>query len=188
MTQMQVAAKSGLSQSNINTWERGRSMPLPDGLIALADCFDCSIDYLLGHECENFVKPFSEECEPITEGSFAIEKFSEILKALRKERKLTQQELAERSGISRSNINTWESGKSLPLPDGLIALADAFGCSVDYLLGRESEDGSVVIAQQYDFSDNELKMIKMFRALNERRQALALVYVEALYDSEIEGI
>ena len=101
---------------------------------------------------------------------------------------MTQMQVAAKAGLSQSNINTWERGRSMPLPDGLIALADAFGCSVDYLLGRESEDGSVVIAQQYDFSDNEWKMIKMFRALNERRQALALVYVEALYDSEIEGI
>ena len=115
-------------------------------------------------------------------------KFSVILKTLRKEHNFTQQELADKSGISRSNINNWENDKSLPLPNGLIALADAFGCTVDYLLGRESEDGSIVINQQYDFSDNEWKMIKMFHALNARRQALALVYVAALYDSEIKGI
>lgn len=98
--------------------------------------------------------------------------FSATLKTLRKEHCLTQQELAEKSGISRSNINTWESGKSLPLPDGLIALADAFGCSVDYLLGRESEEGVIVVSGDFNLSETEKTLIKDFRLLPSRQQSL----------------
>lgn len=97
--------------------------------------------------------------------------FSATLKTLRKEHRLTQQELADKSGISRSNINTWELGKSLPLPDGLIALADAFGCSVDYLLGRESEEGVIVVAENFDLSEMEKTLIKDFRLLPSRQQS-----------------
>lgn len=98
--------------------------------------------------------------------------FSATLKTLRKEHRLTQQELADKSGISRSNINTWELGKSLPLPDGLIALADAFGCTVDYLLGRESEEGVIVVSGDFNLSETEKTLIKDFRLLSSRQQSL----------------
>ena len=115
-------------------------------------------------------------------------KFNEILRNLRKSANLTQEKLADELQIDKRQISKLETAYNEPNIELLIKLADCFGCTVDYLLGRESEDGSIVIAQQYDFSDNEWKMIKMFHALNARRQALALVYVAALYDSEIKGI
>lgn len=99
-------------------------------------------------------------------------KFSVILKTLRKEHDFTQQELADKSGISRSNINNWENDKSLPLPNGLIALADAFGCSVDYLLGRESEEGIIVVSGDFTLSETEKTLIKDFRMLPSRQQSL----------------
>ena len=74
-----------------------------------------------------------------------MEDFGYRLKMIREESHLTQQQLADYSGISRSNIGTWERGRSVPLPDGLIALADALNCSIDYLLGRESEAGIISI-------------------------------------------
>ena len=93
------------------------------------------------------------------------------LRILRNEQGITQQQLADQAGISRSNINTWESGKSLPLPDGLIALADAFGCSVDYLLGRESEEGVIVVSEDFNLSEMEKMLIKDFRLLPSRQQS-----------------
>lgn len=103
----------------------------------------------------------------------------ERLRILRNEQGITQQQLADRAGISRSNINTWESGKSLPLPDGLIALADCFGCTVDYLLGRESEDGMIVLkADQY--SDDEQEFIKLYRQLSNRQKFAALNFVKGM--------
>ena len=40
------------------------------------------------------------------------------------------------TGISSGNISDWLSGRSQPKAEALIKLADFFGCSVDYLLGR----------------------------------------------------
>ena len=110
------------------------------------------------------------------------------LRQLRLMKNKTQEEICQVCGFKQGNYTSWETGRYTPTADNLIKLANYFGCTVDYLLGRESEDGSIVIAQQYDFSDNEWKMIKMFHAMNGRRQSLALVYVAALYDSEIKGI
>ena len=60
----------------------------------------------------------------------------ERLKALRKEKKVTQKEVAEFFKIDQSTYAGYESGKSIPSPDRLSALADFFGVSTDYLLGR----------------------------------------------------
>lgn len=103
----------------------------------------------------------------------------ERLRILRNEQGITQQQLADRAGISRSNINTWESGKSLPLPDGLIALADCFGCSIDYLLGRESEDGMIVLKTD-QYSDDEQEFIKLYRQLSNRQKFAALNFVKGM--------
>lgn len=103
----------------------------------------------------------------------------ERLRILRKEQCITQQQLADQAGISRSNINTWESGKSLPLPDGLIALADCFGCSIDYLLGREREDGMIVLKTD-QYSDDEQEFIKLYRQLSNRQKFAALNFVKGM--------
>lgn len=114
--------------------------------------------------------------------------FAERLRDIRKSLGMTQSQVAAKSGLSQSNINTWERGRSMPLPDGLIALADCFDCSVDYLLGREKEDGTIIIKQSEALSENEMKFIDMYRTLNARRQLLAFVYLKGLYDSQIEGV
>lgn len=67
------------------------------------------------------------------------------IKALRNERGLTQVQLADGIGVRQSVISAWEIGKSQPLPDGLVALASFFSCSVDYILGREDESGIITI-------------------------------------------
>lgn len=103
----------------------------------------------------------------------------ERLRILRNEQGITQQQLADRAGISRSNINTWESGKSLPLPDGLIALADCFGCTVDYLLGRESEEGMIVLKTD-QYSDDEQEFIKLYRRLSNRQKFAAINFVKGM--------
>lgn len=74
--------------------------------------------------------------------------FASNLKELRTSRHLSQEDLAKLAGLRQSNISAWELGRSLPLPDGLCALANALECSVDYLLGREREDGIIVVNGQ----------------------------------------
>lgn len=56
---------------------------------------------------------------------------------LREESELSLSELAEKTGIGRTTIRDWEIGATLPGARHLIILADYYGVSVDYILGRE---------------------------------------------------
>ena len=48
MTASQVSKKTGISTGNISDWKNGKSIPGGEALAKLADCLDCSVDYLLG--------------------------------------------------------------------------------------------------------------------------------------------
>ncbi len=62
--------------------------------------------------------------------------FGESLKELRKERKMGQTELAAAIGVSKGIVSLWENGLREPTLSHLIALADFFEVSLDYLAGR----------------------------------------------------
>lgn len=62
--------------------------------------------------------------------------FSERLRQLRKERKLTQREMAEICGLKPRGYQEYEYENGFPTVPGLIFLADFFEVSADYLLGR----------------------------------------------------
>lgn len=58
------------------------------------------------------------------------------LRKLRKERRLTQSELQAAVGVDRTLISKYETGERVPPVDVLVALADYYGVSVDYILRR----------------------------------------------------
>lgn len=58
-----------------------------------------------------------------------------LLRKLRESKKLTQADVASALKIERSTYTKYESGKSKPVSEMLIKIADFFGVSVDYLLG-----------------------------------------------------
>ncbi len=57
------------------------------------------------------------------------------IRALREKAGLTQTELSKRLGITRSGVNAWEMGVSVPSSQYLVELAKQFDVSTDYLLG-----------------------------------------------------
>jgi transcriptional regulator with XRE-family HTH domain len=62
------------------------------------------------------------------------------LKELRKEKKLTQKELAEETDIPYRTLQRWENGESQIKPEKAEKLADFFGVSVGYLLGYDDNN------------------------------------------------
>lgn len=60
------------------------------------------------------------------------------LRKLRKERKLTQQQVADAIGLGMQAYSYYEKGDRQPSPETLCKLADFFGVSVDEILGRVS--------------------------------------------------
>lgn len=61
---------------------------------------------------------------------------NERLKQLRNEKELSQYEVAKRLGFSRGQLANYEQGSRQPDYDTLTKLADFYGCTIDYLLGR----------------------------------------------------
>lgn len=62
--------------------------------------------------------------------------FSERVKALRRESKLSQAELAEQIGVSQQCISEWERGKTEPTLTFIVKLSDIFNVSADYIVCR----------------------------------------------------
>ncbi|MCM1546429.1 MAG: helix-turn-helix domain-containing protein [Clostridiales bacterium] len=65
-----------------------------------------------------------------------MSKFGERLKALRTEENVSRQQLAAKLSVSLRSISYWENGQRECDFDTLIAIADYFSVSLDFLLGR----------------------------------------------------
>mgnify|MGYP002644270050 CR=1 FL=1 len=78
--------------------------------------------------------------------------FSDKLQLLRKNRGLTQEELAEKLAVSRQAVAKWETGQGYPDIDNLVWLSDFFHVTVDYLV--KNEDCTVALDSK-KFTDIE---------------------------------
>lgn len=65
------------------------------------------------------------------------DKLKQNLKKLRIQAGLTQQELAEKTGIARANIARYETGENIPPLDIIVILADFYDISLDELIDRD---------------------------------------------------
>jgi len=65
-----------------------------------------------------------------------VSKFSDMLVYLRKRDKLSQQELADKIGMSRSVVGMYESDQRMPSFEVLEAIADTFNVNIDFLVGH----------------------------------------------------
>lgn len=65
--------------------------------------------------------------------------YGERLKALRKERKVPQQQLADLMGVKIRGYQYYESEKTEPTIDALIAIANFYDVTIDYLVGRTDD-------------------------------------------------
>lgn len=89
------------------------------------------------------------------------EDIADKIKALRESRGMTQAELARQLGITRSGVNAWEMGLSVPSTQYVVDLALFFNVSSDFLLGIDSSFALNVEG----LSDDDICML---RALIER--------------------
>ncbi len=74
--------------------------------------------------------------------------FPRVIKLLRKERGLSQKEAAEKLGVAQALLSHYENGKRECGLDFLVHVADFYGVSVDYILGRSNSRTGTVIAQE----------------------------------------
>lgn len=79
---------------------------------------------------------------------------SENLKKLRKEKNLSQEQLAKMLNVSRQAVSKWESGKTYPDIDNLILLRDIFNVTLDDLIVNESKIKDEEIIEINDLPNN----------------------------------
>ena len=76
----------------------------------------------------------------------------------------TQQEVANRVGVSRQNVGKWLSGETTPDINTLGKIADAYGVSTDYLLGRTSVKSTDIelkaVCEYIGLSENAVMKIR----------------------------
>ena len=89
-------------------------------------------------------------------------KFGENLYNLRKGKKLSQEKLAEKVGVSRQSVSKWENGESYPEMDKILKLCDIFGCKINDLVHEDLTD--------IDSLDEDIKMsVVKFKAEKQRK-------------------
>ena len=103
------------------------------------------------------------------------------IRDLRKQRKMSQTELANILHVSQQTVTAWETGKAEPSSSAVANLADYFGVTTDYLLGRPEEKKETIP------SDSDLdKMIDHARsfdgkAVTDHDREIIKAYLKGLY-------
>lgn len=100
----------------------------------------------------------------------------------REQRGIAQKNVAISLGVKAPSVSEWENGRSNPSLDNLIALADLFGVTTDYLLGRDNRmmDVKTDLKDGDSFSTGEMALITAFRQLNAKGKEKALAYLRDL--------
>ena len=126
LTQAQLACKLGTGRSKLSDMLNARTAPAYPTMLALAEYFNCSADFILG---------LSEY--PGEDGQYRpAAPFKNRLRAMLEESGKSQYSLVKQTGISWSVLHGWLKGRTRPSAANLVKLAQFFDCSVDFLLGR----------------------------------------------------
>lgn len=90
-------------------------------------------------------------------------KFGENLQKLRKEKGISQEQLAEQLGVTRQSVSKWESGASYPEMDKIVALCNIFHCDMNVLINkditeeRERKDATGIVKNLFQSAANYVK-------------------------------
>ena len=99
------------------------------------------------------------------------------LKELREGKKETQQQLSMILNVSQTMISRYELGIAYPEIETLIAMAQHYHVSVDYLLGVSE---SKLPYSRSDLSQKEQEMLFLFKRLDNAQKDKAMAYVQGM--------
>jgi transcriptional regulator with XRE-family HTH domain len=102
------------------------------------------------------------------------------IKQEREERKLTQRNLALKTGISNATISRIEKNEVNPDTDTVNKLADYFGVTTDYLLGRTEETEHSGEKFSNGTNDDETDMLLKYRTLSKQQKRLISAYMDGM--------
>lgn len=113
------------------------------------------------------------------------------LKELRKEKNLTQKELAQIFSTTDDSIFSWEKGRSQPPIDMIRKFCEFFEVSADYLLGIEDEYGKAfTMTTQKRVGtkpEEENGLLRSYRKLSATGKARVVAYADLLSEQEADG-
>ncbi len=117
-----------------------------------------------------------------------MSKFGELLAELRQDRKMTQRDLAHILHVSVGTISNYENNVHFPDVEKLIELADFFGVTTDYLLGRcESACSPDVFSEQITKDKTAGELLELLRQLPvENRNALDVFFGDAEFRMTVQ--
>ena len=87
--------------------------------------------------------------------------FADKLQSERRKNGLTQEDLAEAMGVSRQAVSKWEQGEGWPEAEKLLALADRFGVSLDYLMDRAPRENAQAVVPADEASPETVSFVPM---------------------------
>ena len=102
------------------------------------------------------------------------------IKELREDKKISQTTLAVSVGTSQRNIGRWENGENEPTYSQLVKIADYFGVTIDYLVGREDDFGVVKIENAPQIAKDEKEMLAVYKSLSQEDKQKVLSIIKAL--------
>lgn len=112
-------------------------------------------------------------------------KFSERFKQLRTERGLSQQDMANQLGFTKSRVNMYERGEREPGFDALETIADYFNVDMDFLLGKSDipnrsawEEGELFDNSASSDYERNVDAIDIGKRIEARRHELGLTLAE----------
>ena len=93
----------------------------------------------------------------------------------RKKNGWTQEDLAQKLGVSRQSVSKWESAGAIPDLKKIIQLADLFGVSTDYLLKDEIEKEKIDTSCDTDCELHRVTMEEANAYMNEKKKAAPML-------------
>lgn len=107
--------------------------------------------------------------------------FGDILTSLREERGIYQKELAAILKVSVGTVSNYENNIHFPDQEALLQLADYFGVTVDYLLGRTSYRYSLdTLNEEYAPGMTVAELVNIIQHFSPQNTASFLDYIELL--------
>lgn len=111
--------------------------------------------------------------------------FSENLQYLRKRDRITQEELADKIGVSRQSVSKWETGEAYPETDKLIILCDMFNVSLDVMVRGDASAPAVKEKDNREIENDEPNRKKRKGASLKRRSEticwIVMISILAVY-------
>lgn len=100
-------------------------------------------------------------------------KFGDNLKQIRKSKKISQEELAEKLGVSRQSVSKWETGENFPSMQNIMCLCDVFKCNINDLVQEDFTDINSL--------DEEIKMsVVKFKKEKQKKMKIISKFIYVL--------